>query len=189
VRRPPAKHRALMLRTSSADGTSHGGFRWPAEGYVSAPDWSPEPECGHGLHGLLWGQGRGDYLDWSPDALWQAVEIDARTVVDIGGKIKVPHGWVVCTGDRLMVTAYIAEHGGAWRAIVGGTATAGDGGTATAGYGGTATAGVGGTVQIRWWDGTAARYRTAVGYPGEDGIEAGVPYVVRDGKLARKEST
>ena len=65
-----------------------------------------------------------------------------------------------------------------------GTATAGDSGTATAGYSGTAIAGDGGTatagdngeIRIRYYDSKANRYRTAVGYAGENGIEADVAY-------------
>ena len=60
-----------------------------------------------------------------------------------------------------------------------GTATAGDYGTATAGYKGTATAGDSGTIQIRWHDGD--RYRTAVGYVGENGILPNVAYRVEGG--------
>ena len=59
-----------------------------------------------------------------------------------------------------------------------GTATAGDGGTATAGYGGTATAGDKGTLIIRRWDGK--RYRTVVGYIGENGLEPNTPYKLND---------
>ena len=61
-----------------------------------------------------------------------------------------------------------------------GTATAGDSGTATAGYSGTATAGDRGELRIRYWDTKAERYRTAVAYVGEDGIEAGVAYCLDD---------
>ena len=60
----------------------------------------------------------------------------------------------------------------------GGTATAGDGGTATAGYEGTATAGDKGTLIIRRWDGK--RYRTVVGYIGENGLEPNTPYKLND---------
>lgn len=48
---------ALVLRVCNADMTSHGGFRWPADGYVEAYDWKPKAECGNGLHGWLWGEG------------------------------------------------------------------------------------------------------------------------------------
>ena len=57
-----------------------------------------------------------------------------------------------------------------------GTATAGEYGTATAGYSGTATAGEYGTICIKYWDSKNERYRTVVGYTGEDGIEANVAY-------------
>jgi hypothetical protein len=67
-----------------------------------------------------------------------------------------------------------------------GTATVGDYGTATAGYGGTATAGDRGIIQIRYWDGN--RYRVRVGYIGENGLEAGVPYVLNEeGEFVRKD--
>ena len=38
----------LILRTCDQDGKSYGGFQWPLEvgTTVTAPDWSPEPECG-----------------------------------------------------------------------------------------------------------------------------------------------
>jgi len=189
------------------------GFRWPAVGEEAvAPDWDSTPECGHGLHGLLRGCGDAGLLDWSADALWIAAEVDEW--VEIDGKVKAPRARVVARGDRKAVTdVLVARYPGL--PVVGafatagddGTATAGDDGTATAGYrgtatagyrgtatageygtatagdDGTATAGAGGEIRIRWWDGT--RYRLAVGYVGEDGIEADTPYVVRDGKLTR----
>ena len=64
-----------------------------------------------------------------------------------------------------------------------GTATAGYKGTATAGNRGTATAGYRGRILVTFWDGK--RYRVAIGYVGEDGIEANVPYHVVNGKLKR----
>jgi hypothetical protein len=62
----------------------------------------------------------------------------------------------------------------------GGAATAGDGGTATAGYSGTATAGDRGELRIRWYDYKADRYRLAIAYVGEDGIEPNVAYRLDD---------
>ena len=63
-----------------------------------------------------------------------------------------------------------------------GTSTSGDYGKSTSGYlgestsgiGGTSTSGVGGTLIIKWHDGS--RYRTAVAYVGENGIEPNVAY-------------
>ncbi len=69
-----------------------------------------------------------------------------------------------------------------------GTATAGDSGTATAGDSGTATAGGRGSIVIEWYDAEADRYRRTVGYVGEDGIEANVPYRCNTGgKLVRAQ--
>jgi hypothetical protein len=61
-----------------------------------------------------------------------------------------------------------------------GTATAGDSGTATAGDSGTATAGDSGEIRVRWYDDKNDRYRTVIGYVGEDGIEANVAYRLDD---------
>jgi len=40
-----------LIRTSN-DGEAYNGFRWNGIGeWTEAPDWSPEPVCGGGLHG------------------------------------------------------------------------------------------------------------------------------------------
>ena len=150
---------------------SHNDLQWPESGPVSCPDWSPEPVCGQGLHGLLWGCGKGALLDWSADAKWLVVEVLAADIValDGGEKIKFPRGVVVYAGDRKTATETIAERRPG--AIVGITATAGARGTATAGDDG--------ILNIRWYDGK--RYRIATMYVGEDGIEPNVPYKVGDG--------
>ena len=167
---------ALMLRTCDKDLKSYGGFQWPQKGLVTAPDWKPTPECGNGLHGLLWGEGNGSLLNWKSDAAWLAVLVKESSVVQIAGKIKVSRGYVVRCGDRKSVTDFIAANGGQGKAICGYQATAG--------YSGTATAGYGGIIKIRWYDGM--RSRIAIGYVGENGIEPNVPYVVKDGKLWKK---
>jgi hypothetical protein len=74
-----------------------------------------------------------------------------------------------------------AGEGGTATAGYCGIATAGNGGTATAGNGGTATAGNGAIIAVKYWDGS--RYRLAVGYTGEDGIEPGKAYRVNAGRL------
>ena len=158
----------LFLRSTDKDGKSYGGFQWPMEvgAIVEAPDWSPEPECGRGLHGLLNGCEDGSHLSFSDDAVWWIVEAD--NAVDLGGKHKFRRCTVKAFGPRHDISAQMhdlcggavhglsisAGDGGTATAGDGGTATAGDGGTATAGYGGTATAGDGGTA-------TAGSYGTA----------------------------
>jgi hypothetical protein len=181
---------ALVLRSCRPDMTSHDGFRWPESGTVSAPDWEPTEECGHGLHGFLWGEGDGALADWNPEARWLVVTVLTDELIDLVGKVKFPRGEVVYCGDRISATAYLARFAFG-RAIVGGTATAGDTGTATAGYRGTATAGYrgtatagdGGILSIRWWDEQSQRYRLAVGYVSEAGIEPDRPYRVDGGRF------
>ncbi len=202
--------KVLVLRTCDAAMRAHGGFVWPEAGPVEAPDWRDDTTCGGGLHGLLWGAGDDALVSWAEDARWLVVEVLAADIRDLGGKVKFPRGTVVHCGTRETATQYVAEHGGAGRAIVGvtltggygSTLTGGDRSTLTGGYGSTLTGGddstltggdrstlTGGdrsTLSIRWWDSRAERYRIAVGYVGEDGIEAGVAYRCDDaGKLVR----
>ena len=139
------KDEALMLRTCDGDGKSYGGFQWPKIGPVTCSDWNDSPNCGNGLHGLLWGTGNGLLLDWSESALWLVVRIKKSQIIDLNGKVKVPSGIVEFCGDAQQAVTIIQQYAPVGSAIVGGTATAGDGGTATAGYRGTATAGDGGT--------------------------------------------
>ena len=151
----------LILRTCRPDMTAHDGFVWPQSGPVKVPDWDPTPECGHGLHGLLWGCGDGGTITY-PVGRWLVVEAKADDVVDLGGKVKFPRGTVVYCGTRDEAIAYLDQHGAADKPVVHatrtggayGTATAGDYGTAVAGAGGTATAGLRGTA-------TAGYYGTA----------------------------
>jgi hypothetical protein len=137
----------LVLRTCAADLTSHGGFRWPKSGPVECPDWKRIAECGNGLHGLLWGEGGGELLDWDPDAKWLVVEVEAASIVKIdAAKVKFPRGVVVFCGDRKGATDYLAARAPASiKAIVGGTSTSGYLGTSTSGYRGTSTSGYLGT--------------------------------------------
>ena len=185
----------FVLRTVDKNGRANGGFQWPAEGLVEAPDWDPRAECGNGLHGWLRGEGDAQVgsFDWlaAEDRLWQVVEVEEDLIVSLSGKVKYPRGMVLFTGDRLAaVTMMQAAYPGA--AVIAGsvtagyrgtatagdyaTATAGDYATATAGYRGTATAGDRGVIAISLWDPATSRRRLVVGYPGENGIEAGKAY-------------
>ena len=159
-----------VMRTCNADMTSYDGFKWPRKGLVTCPDWEPTYRCGNGLHGLLNGEGNGGLLNWADDAVWLVVMTDASTIFsgqgDLIDKCKFPGGTVVFSGARDKAIAEMVMHGADPAKIVGGTATAGDRGTATAGYCG--------ILNIRYLDGN--RYRLAICYVGEDGIEPNTPY-------------
>src|SRR6202142_2924205 len=163
--------RVFVLRTCGANMTSKNGFKWPEKGAVECHDWLPEPKCGNGLHGFLWGEGDGELAKWSADAKWLVVSVWEKDIVHIDRKVKFPRGNVVFCGGRKSATDYIAARlpPGRTPAIIGhfavsgnygtstsgdrgtstsgegGTSTSGDYGTSTSGYGGTSTSGYGGT--------------------------------------------
>jgi len=91
----------LVLRTCNADGTAHGGWKWPDSGPVEAPDWNGKPTCGGGLHGLPWGDGDWSLLSKANDAKWQAVEVDSgpANYIAFGQKCKFRRGTVLFSGD------------------------------------------------------------------------------------------
>ena len=100
--------KVLILRSCDKDMKGHGGFQWPTSGWVSCPDWNPKPECGGGLHGLLWGEG--DYGLMNNDSNnWLVFEADADKVVDIQGKVKVPEAVVVFHGDPWKAVAWLND--------------------------------------------------------------------------------
>ena len=152
---------AYYLRTTDNDGKAHGGFQWPVQvgAVVEAPDWSPKPECGKGLHGLLDGLGGASYLSWNADALWWIVEADDAVCV-VGDKWKFPRCTVVAVGSRADVTAELYRlrpgpihglilTGGDCATLTGGyraTLTGGYGATLTGGYRATLTGGYGATL-------------------------------------------
>ncbi|HDY5495511.1 TPA: hypothetical protein RQ707_006581, partial [Pseudomonas aeruginosa] len=172
---------ALVLRTCSADLTSHGGFQWPDKigAVVEAPDWKKDNRCGHGLHGWLFGQGNHDCSGTvgDADAKWLVVEVGLSDLIALGGKVKFPRCTIRHIGNRASATQFLIanEPRAAGVAVIGatlqagdkelcqvgayGTATAGDEGTATAGYKGTATAGYKGTATAGNWGTATAGYK------------------------------
>lgn len=111
--------KVLVLRVCFHDLVSSKGFRWPESGPVEAPDWDPTPDCGGGLHGLLWGEGDAYCIpgaEWA-DSKWLVVEVDQDDLVDLGTVVKFRRGEVVYCGDREGATRYLLEHGGGGRAI------------------------------------------------------------------------
>ncbi|HCF3885680.1 TPA: hypothetical protein NID48_005208 [Pseudomonas aeruginosa] len=175
---------ALVLRTCSADLTSHGGFQWPDKigAVVEAPDWKKDNKCGHGLHGWLFGQGDHGCSSTvgDADAKWLVVEVGLSDLIALGGKVKFPRCTIRHIGDRASATQFLIanEPSAAGVAVIGatlqagdkelcqvgayGTATAGNWGTATAGHEGTATAGNWGTATAwNWGTATAGNWGTA----------------------------
>ena len=155
------KGEVLILRTSDKDRKSCGGFQWPEKGEVSCPDWNDSPECGHGLHGLLKGEGDAMLLNWNTDAIWQVVATDEALCVAIDRKVKFPKGRVIYSGKKEIAVAIIKKRypcipvvgveitGGYDSTITGGdrsTLTGGDDSTITGGYGSTITGGYGSTI-------------------------------------------
>ena len=206
--------RLLFLRVCKPGGFAYSdrsnGFKWPLSvgTTVTAPDWNPRPECGNGLHGLKWGTGDSSLIPRHEDSVGLVFSADPVDCVDIDGgqKSKVRTARIEFVGTLASAATWLATQTGragvhfATVAVPGnGTASAGYGGTASAGYEGTATAGNGGTasagdygtasagergeIRIRYYDGT--RYRTAIGYVGEDGILAGGAYRVENGKFVK----
>ena len=167
--------REYFLRTCADDGTSHGGFRWPLDigAEVEAPDWAPAPVCGNGLHGIRDGAGDGVFLSLDPDAVWMVFSADAGTAIDLGGKSKVGRARVEYVGDRSGAADFLVAHGANPAKCIGYTITGGSGATLTGGDYATLTG--------KWWDEASNRYRIAVGYVGEGGIEAGHTYRI-DGR-------
>lgn len=112
-----------------------------------------------------------------------AAEDGSATVGDCGSATVSDYG-IATAGYR--GTADAGKYG---IAIAGdqGTAIVGDHGVASSGVDGIANAGENGEIRIRWFDLENKRYRTAIGYPGENGILPNVFYHVVKGKLIRKE--
>ncbi|SQC75661.1 Ice nucleation protein [Pseudomonas aeruginosa] len=173
---------ALVLRTCSADLTSHGGFQWPDKigAVVEAPDWKKDNRCGHGLHGWLFGQGDHDCSGTvgDADAKWLVVEVGLSDLIALGGKVKFPRCTIRHIGDRASATQFLIanEPRAAGVAVIGATLQAGDKelcqvgayGTATAGNEGTATAGDWGTATAGDW-GTATAGNEGTATAGNEG--------------------
>jgi hypothetical protein len=190
--------KSLVLRTCDKNLRSHGGFQWPKSGPVEAPDWSPEPKCGGGLHGLLWGAGNTSLTSSDADAVWMVVEVDAASIVDLGGKIKFPRGVVVYCGDRAGAVAYIVAVGGPtrgthWSTVTGGdrsTVKGGDWSTVTGGDESTVTGGYRSTVKGGDWSTVTGGDRSTVTGGYRSTVKGGYGSVVsvlwRDGGQCRR---
>ena len=189
------KKTVLVLRTCNADGTSHGGFRWPLDvgAAVEAPDWRDDTTCGGGLHGWLWGSGNWKLKSKDANRVWMVLAVDELSIRDLDGKVKFPrctvayisNDWASAMGFIRGAAAYIERFAAEEIA----TATGDYGHASATGYSGHASAtgdsgcavavgiesrvrcGANGFIAAAWLD-SKGRLRLLVGYAGEDGIEA-----------------
>jgi hypothetical protein len=153
----PKKGQALVLRKcyrKEGKLTSRNNFIWPEKGPVEAPDFKPTFQCGHGLHGLLWGAGSPGYLEGDT---WLCVLVDADSdnlmtgQGELTDKCKFRAALDVSVGELSEVIGNIQRYAPAGTlinfAIQGckedseSTQTAGYESTQTAGYKSTQTAG------------------------------------------------
>ena len=176
----------LVLKCLAPGFTAYGGFQWPSEvgAEVVAPDWQPTEECGKGLHGWLNGEGDSSVADHfhTSDAKWLVLEVPS--FVELSGKVKFKSAKILHVGSRGECARYIWERTKAPRILglelIGGdhsTLTGGYRSTLTGGYRSTLTGGDDSELRIRYYD---SRWRTAIAYVGENGIEAGVAYKLND---------
>ena len=103
---------AWALRRTDAKGRSYGNFQWPLElgAIVTAPDWSPTPKCGGGLHGLP--DGLGDYglLGYGHGRIWWVVGFIRAEAVDLDDKVKFPRCRVEYFGPMAGAMNLISQH-------------------------------------------------------------------------------
>ncbi len=158
----PTPGRALLLRTCQPGGVAWGGFVWPQEGFVGAPDWSSSPTPGDGLHGLMWGAGAGVLLDWRDEAVWVVAEVDEASAIDLGGKVKVPSACVIYMGTMRVAIDLVCRYAPRPDMVVGGQlshslyadagwrgrAESGDAGRSTSGWRGLSLTGAMGTATV-----------------------------------------
>ena len=138
---------------------------------------------------MLHGCGNAYLLSDDPDAKWLVVKVLKGTSIDLKGKVKFPKGTVVYAGTKEEAVKIVAEAYPGEPVVFAnrhsgddGVSTSGDYGTSTSGWYGTSTSGnygkstsgIGGKLIIEWHDGY--RYRAAVAYVGENGIEPNVAY-------------
>ena len=90
----------LILKCVEADGTSHGGYKWPLTigATAEALDWNPAPTCGGGLHGWPWGIGVGEgmRLNWQGKWIVFAPTSESGVVGNLEGGRK-------CKAQRVVI--------------------------------------------------------------------------------------
>jgi hypothetical protein len=167
----------LLLKCVNADGSSHGGFKYPLEigAEVTAPDWDPANRCGGGLHGWAWGIGIGGEKAPIWEGIWLVLGCAPKDVVHVtieGDKEKTRKATIRCVtkpGDWQKATNFILAGQMAWivHNAEGSAASSGDSSSAAssgacspavcAGLNSRAKAGHWGCVALAWWNLAAQR--------------------------------
>ena len=188
-----------VLKVVKPDMTTRGGFKWADVGGTTvAPDWSPMPTCGAGLHG--WLSGIGDISCQSisdfEGAIWLALEVEGP-VIDLGGKVKFQSAKTLFAGRLTDAASEVARlsgesgpvigivrAGGDYSTVSGGsratvsggdcsTVSGGSGATVSGGDCSTVSGGIGAALLLSYWD---ARTRIVVVYVGEGGVKPHTAY-------------
>lgn len=103
----------LYVRSSAADGTSFGGFRWPREvgAIAEAFDYRDNDRCGRGLH-MLDERGTSRLLRWEHDAVWFLVRPERVSTRHLDeGKIKTRKAIVEAVGTHAHVMCVARDEG------------------------------------------------------------------------------
>ena len=77
---------------------AYGDFEYPKKkGALILPkEWNPEPECGNGIHGMVWWTYKHSIKN---NNIWMILKyISVEAIVIGNNKIKVPQAWVVAWG-------------------------------------------------------------------------------------------
>ena len=99
----------LIVKCVAADGSSHGGFKWPLQvgATVEPESWNPAPTCGEGLHGWPWGLSIGDGKDPDWQGKWLVFGAKREDVVSLGGKCKARAGVIRYVGNWWAATGFV----------------------------------------------------------------------------------
>ena len=116
----------LILKNIEAGMVSYNGFVWPKSGKVICPDWEPTFQCGHGFHGLLRGEGSGQYFCTKSNAVWLVIEAKKKDILtgrgELQDKCKFRAGKVIYCGAfdgaQAVIVAQYHNMGVVYRGIV-----------------------------------------------------------------------
>ncbi len=144
---------AHVLRVCGPNGESinerAGDFRWPLTvgAIVSASDWRPDAECGHGLHGWLNGVGSVEGSGATeraadPASKWLVLKVVKSEIVTLDNetKCKFPRCEIAFVGTMAEAAEELVRLGSVGP-IIGSTLTGGDSSTLTGGHHSTLTGG------------------------------------------------